>query len=525
MEYPTKEQIGEIFTKCKGGYTRILKARHKNFYTFIDTNYIGKKFGEKLYRWINSEIPNIGKCINCGKDCKFDDIFYGFRKSCSLKCSNNDLSVQEKKKQTYFEKYGVKNPSQADEVKESKKQTFIKHFGIDCNLRLEETKKKIKETCLKKYNSEYFLQSDEYKKKTWSKFYETLISSERLKNEMVPMFSLDDYKGVEEKYNFKCLKCNNIFKDHLQDGRIPRCYNCYPRKMVSYGEIEIMEFIKYLDDKLIIESSNRSLPSGKELDIYLPSLKIAIEFDGLFWHSENGGKKDKNYHLNKTEECEKLGIRLIHIFEDEWMNKQEIVKNRLKHALGYDKLDKIYARKCSIKEILFSKCSDFLKEHHLQGEDNSSVRLGLYYQNKLVSVMTFGKLRKALGSKNTNEKEYEMYRFCSSQNVIGAGGKLLSQFIKTHNPSKIISYADRRWSNDTSFYSKIGFSKILKTQPNYFYTNDYLTKYHRFNFRKDQLSKKLQSFDPSLSEWENMQLNGYDRIWDCGHLKYELINK
>ena len=106
--------------------------------------------------------------------------------------------------------------------------------------------------------------------------------------------------------------------------------------------------------------------------------------------------------------------------------------------------------------------------------------------------------------------------------MIGGASKLLSYFIKQYKPKKIISYADRRWS-DGNLYKKIGFNLVNLTHPSYFYTNDYLIKYHRFSFRKDQLSEKLVLFDPQLTEWENMQLNGYDRIWDCGNLKYEFI--
>ena len=109
MELLTKDRVIEIYTKHPNGYTRIIKARHKDFYDFISLNYIGEKFGEKLYRWIHSDILNLGKCFNCNNLCKFDDIFYGFRKTCSLKCSNNDESVKEKKKQSYLKKYGVDN--------------------------------------------------------------------------------------------------------------------------------------------------------------------------------------------------------------------------------------------------------------------------------------------------------------------------------------------------------------------------------------------------------------------------------
>jgi len=263
-----------------------------------------------------------------------------------------------------------------------------------------------------------------------------------------------------------------------------------------------------------------------ELDIYIPAKKLAIEYDGLYWHSESIGGKDKNYHLNKTLECEKQGIKLIHIFEDEWLNKQNIVQSRLKHALGLNTNSRIYARKCEVKKVDIKTTSAFLNDNHIQSADKASIRLGLFSENKLVSVMTFGKLRLALGQKNIVSGEYEMLRFCSllDTSVIGGASKLLDYFVKTYNPTKIISYADRRYSNNTAFYSKIGFKFVSNTLPNYWYVAYGETyKQHRFNFRKDQLSKKLAYFDASLTEWQNMQLNGYDRIWDCGHLKYEWL--
>ena len=139
--------------------------------------------------------------------------------------------------------------------------------------------------------------------------------------------------------------------------------------------------------------------------------------------------------------------------------------------------------------------------------------------------MTFGSLRKALGT-TASPSAYEMYRFCTNGNVIGGAGKLLNFFIKTYKPTQIISYADRRWSNKNDvFYPKIGFNFVGTTRPNYYYTSDYITREYRFKYRKNNLSKLLTTFDPILSEWKNMQLNGYDRIWDCGNLKYELIPK
>ena len=589
---PTIDQVKSIIESRRAQYSSIIRTKYPELYSEVSSKYNGKTFKEKLYRYLNNDKVNLGKCPNCGHDCKFDSIFDGFLRYCSSKCSNSSPEVQQSKKLSYLKKYGVDNPSKATVVKEKKKETCIAHFGVDCNLSCEDTKNKMKQTNLKKYGTEYplqnelifnkvrntnlekyrvefvsqvdkfkeqikktnmgrygathplqckdvheklentnlerygvkhFAQSDVYKKNVWSKFYEKLISSKRLNGEMIPLFSVNDYKGVEKKYKFKCLKCQNIFEDHLQDGRIPRCYNCYPKLFISWGEVEIMEFIRSLDNTLIIEFGHRMLQSGKELDVYIPDKKLAIEFDGLYWHSETGGNKHENYHLNKTVECETMGIHLIHIFEDEWMNTPDIVKSRIASILQKTP-NVIYARKCEIRLVSSDESSDFLDDNHLQGKDNNSIKLGLYHNDELLSIMTFGNLRKCMDN-NAIDNHYEMYRFCSKINysVVGAASKLLKHFIQNYNPEKIISYADRRWSRG-NLYEKIGFTKVSILRPNYFYTMDHCKKYHKFSFRKSELSAKLSIFDPNLSEWENMQLNGWDRIWDCGSLKYEWNN-
>jgi len=337
------------------------------------------------------------------------------------------------------------------------------------------------------------------------------------------LFDKEIYSGAQKykHYSFKCKKCLTIFDDYMTNGFYPKCPTCNPH-VISYQEKEILNFIKSIFDGEILENTRKILPSGKELDIYIPSKKLAIEYNGIYWHSELVGKKDRLYHVNKTDECEKLGIHLIHIFEDEWIDSRGIIESKLKYILDLN-INKIYARNCIVKPVNYDECSDFLDKYHIQGNDKSFIRLGLYHKDDLVSIMTFGKNRISLGNKSKDD-EYEMYRFCSSMTVVGSGSKLLSHFIKNHSPLKIISYADRRWSNNSVFYSKVGFDFIKNTVPSYWYFNKIGRRFHRFNFRKDQLSKKLQTFDPSLTEWENMQLNGYDRIWDCGNLKYEWIN-
>ena len=282
-------------------------------------------------------------------------------------------------------------------------------------------------------------------------------------------------------------------------------------------------YLNSLNINDVIERNKRTILNKKELDFYFPKLKIAIELNGNYWHSELSGNKSKNYHLNKTIECENLGIQLIHIFEDEWMFKKEIVKNRLKHILNINN-NSIYARNCIIKEIDIKSKNNFLNTYHLQGADKSKIKLGIFNLNELIGVMTFGKPRIALGYKNNENNTYELIRFVTNKRIIGGASKLLSYFTKNHKPNKIITYADRRWSKG-NLYEKIGFKKVSDGVPNYWYINkkNYLTRFYRFNFRKNVLNEKLDKFNQNLTEWENMQLNDYDRIWDCGSLKYEMI--
>jgi hypothetical protein len=226
--------------------------------------------------------------------------------------------------------------------------------------------------------------------------------------------------------------------------------------------------------------------------------------------------KSNDYHLKKTEECEKQGIHLIHVFEDDWIYKQDIVKSRIMSLLC--KSEKIYARKCEIKEIKDNKLvKDFLETNHLQGYIGAKVKLGLYFEEKLVSLMTFGNLRKSMGKKSSHNT-YELIRFCNELNVniIGGASKLLKYFVKNYKPEEIISYADRSWSQG-NLYKKLGFEFVCKTRPNYYYVIDGHKKY-RFSFRKDILVKN--GYDPKKSEHQIMNDRKIYRIYDSGHLKF-----
>ncbi len=321
-------------------------------------------------------------------------------------------------------------------------------------------------------------------------------------------YSLVQYNGITKKVKIICDihgQFNQRCDSHKNGFGCPSCGNS-----ISNDEKDVAYFIESLGIK--IEENNRTILNGKELDIYIPSHNLAIEYNGLYWHSEEYVSSD--YHLNKTIECENKGVKLIHIFEDEWIHKQDIVKSRLSNILGLTS-NKIYGRKTEIREVSPKDSKLFLDKNHIQGNVNSSIKLGLYYNDELVSLMTIGKGRIMMGG---DSNQYELLRFCNKLNttVIGGADKLLKYFINTYNPKEIISYADRRWSQG-DLYKKLGFNFIHDSKSNYFYIINKKREY-RFKYRKDVLVK--EGFDPSKSEHQIMLDRGLYRIYDCGNKKY-----
>lgn len=288
-------------------------------------------------------------------------------------------------------------------------------------------------------------------------------------------------------------------------------------RFISKYEQELQDFLA----KNGIEfSPNRQLLIGKEIDLLIEEKRIGIEFDGLKWHTEWFGKKDRNYHCNKTNRCNEKGYGLIHIFEDEYVNKKEIVYNKLKHLLhlNYD-LPKIGGRKIQVREIYKYDAQVFLEQYHIQGFSSSTVYLGGFYNNELIAVMAF----KHGNIKNPN---WELTRFATNFNYIyqGVGSKMFKYFIKTYNPNIIISFADRRWTpwRDNNLYVKLGFELESINKPDYRYYNEQIDKYkriHKMAFNKKILSRKY-GFPLTMTETEMAKELGYDRIWDCGLFKY-----
>lgn len=326
---------------------------------------------------------------------------------------------------------------------------------------------------------------------------------------------LGEYVASNQKILVRCNDCGREFK--IEANSFLQGHGCpYHNCNSSDKEKEIADFIRSLGYE--VYNNDRRILNGYELDMYVPSKKIAFEFDGIFWHNENN--KTNDYHINKTEECEKNGVRLVHIFEDEWKYKKKIWKSMISNILGNTE-NRIFARKCIVKEIPTKECTDFLNNNHIQGWCPSQIKFGLYYEGELVSVMTFGKSRHFIGN---GESQYELLRFCNklSTTVVGGASKLFHHFIKTYDPSNIVSYADRRWSVG-GLYDNLGFEFSHYSKPNYYYVVKERRK-NRFNFRKSILVKKY-GCPEDMSEREFCKQQRWYRIYDCGALVYKWFKK
>ena len=311
--------------------------------------------------------------------------------------------------------------------------------------------------------------------------------------------------------------------NHLNGNGCPLCKN---RKIGNVLRDTVEDFIEKSNELneitnclkvLLPQQRNREILRNREIDVYIPSLKLGIEYNGLHWHSERLGK-GKNYHLDKLNKCNEQGIRLIQIFEDEWINRREICESKLKQICGLNTNPKIYARKCEIREISKkTEVYDFLDKNHIQGRTGFTIGLGVYYNNELVGVMTF---------KKEKEGYWDLNRFATDINYhcIGIGGKLFKYFTRNYDYQEIKSFADRRWTTNptNNLYTKLGFEFDSYVPPTYWYYNPKISRierFHKFGFRKQHLHKQYD-LPLTMTEREMTETLGYTRIWDCGLIKY-----
>ena len=437
--------------------------------------------------------------------------------------SSKAPEVKEKMRQTNQERYGVDAPLQSKEYLDKVRATTLERYGVENSLSSLELRSRGKKTSLEKYGTEWPQQNEEIKRKSSKKrmdnFYNSLINEGRIEG-ITPLFTREEYHGYMYIYRFQCNHCGHVFEDDLSHGHIPRCPICYPKtgEGSSEEEAEVFKFIKDNYDGPINRNFRKGMKElpGFELDIYLPDLNLAIEYDGLYWHNTDV-IPDPNYHLNKTLACEKEGIKLFHIFSDEWHLKKsrDIIKSLLLSALGKYKVS-IGARKCNVKEVPKEEAKIFLNNNHLQGYTASSVNIGLYLKDELLALLSFNK------SRYDKNYTWEITRYCNKLNThIPGGFSKMMKYFREHYEGSIITYSDRsKFTGDV--YRNNNFKELTPTKPNYYYTKDYNHRESRLTFQKYKLIEKFPEYK-DLSEKEIMSKIGYKRFYDCGNWKFELI--
>ena len=483
----TKEETNNIVIKLLKTCDRqnlknsLIKHDHKTlksiYYHYPELKY--KKFSEILLTITNKQ-PH--KCIFCNNDTPFINFQQGYKQFCGIPCANAYTNRKRKEK--------------------------IDSLLVNTNLVYDRTilKEKIKNIISGVDNRSYY--------ETILKMDEILISQITLSTQ---------YLATDVKFNERihhiindidrqivCEYCGEPLTFYTIDRGYLGCGNCIHG--VSSDEKEIRQFITALNPTIKQVYNDRNIINPYELDIFLPDYKLAIEYNGVYWHSVKQRGKSRNCHLNKTQKCVERGIKLIQIFSNEWKIKPDIIKSIIKSKLNiFD--NRIFARKCIIKEVTKDDKKQFLNENHLQGNDNSQIRLGLYYDNLLVSLMTFG-YRKIT---KTNSK-LELIRFCTKLNtqVIGGASKLLSHFEKIYNPKTLTTYCDKRYGG-VEFYQTLGFTLLHESKPNYWYFKSCNKLENRIKYQKYKLKILLPKYNEALSEWENMEQNGFNKIWDCGN--------
>lgn len=492
-------------------------------------------------------------CIECGKRARFLDIRRGFDQFCSGRCKqqyttkNTPQDVREKRIEKWKQKMfgtaesrkafqekvkdGVKKyyDSLTEEEVVKRKENLAFHARKEWENKTEEEKQEfINQTkqrfCDENYRKEFSKKTSIGTKKAYEKmdavkkeemlknrsrtrrslFYDTYIDNLKKYTNLKLLDSKEEYINNSE-HLYHCNSCNIDFKSkgiNIQTVRCPNCIN----NTFSEEEKNLVKYIKTFYQGTIIEN-DRNILKPKELDIYIPEKKLAIEFNGTYWHS-NELINDRFYHQNKSLSCKEKGIRLIHIFENEWYTRQEICKAIIKNALGiYEQ--KLNARSCNVKELSSKDYKTFLETNHLQGAVNSPVRYGLYFDNELVAVIGFGKSR-------FKKDETELHRFCCKINYSIRGA--FSKLIKHSGVKNFVSYVDLSHFSGTGYHA-LHFKEIEITKPSYVWTNNALTL-SRFSTQKHKLHKLLgERFDPDLTESENMRINGFFKIYDAGNLK------
>ena len=338
-------------------------------------------------------------------------------------------------------------------------------------------------------------------------------------------YAKSDYLGATTTIEIGCKIHGSFWQQpntHYKGHGCPKC-----AASQSKGEVEVAAWLA--EAGVVVETRNREIIPPQELDLVLPDLGVAIEYCGLYWHRTSNAARDlqnsrktSHYHLDKLLACEAAGYKLITIFEDEWLDSPEKCTRVLSRLLRLTEPRKVGARSCLLVKLDPRTATAFTGAHHLHGPAPATYHFGLEYDGAIVSSASFSAHRAIYGGSGS-PGEFELVRYTQDPHYLVHGGlsKLCKALFSTVTGAVCITtFVDRRWFTGTS-YLAAGFQLTGVTKPNFWYVKG-KTRYNRYAFAKHKLAKRLPIFDPSLSGNENMALNGYFTIHDCGSLKLRL---
>jgi len=572
-------ELTELLAKYNSkNYTTLIKNRPALLSFLTDKYGTDMLIPEMLWCYTTSQSPTM---CHCGNKAKFNTFNKGYRKVCSPGCKgahhtnkmtefwNNNpevkVTMQAAKEKTNLEKYGNKNAALNETVKAKTKATNLKRYGAETPLASKIVQAKIKDTTRDKYGVDYPFQSLAIIKKghnTTTERYGGLMTQARKasyeKYGGINPFASDEVKAkkvltMQRKYNrthalqshlsqeiIKILENKNLFINKIKgltiaeaavsinvnEATIARralqhdCKDQFAKSSRSKWEYKLTAFLLSLglEENIDFVRGDRKILNGKELDFYFPVLNVAIEVGSLFWHSELNAGRTRQYHYNKWNDCKEKGITLIQYWDNEMLAHWNVIESKIRYLVKQVN-NRVGARKISkIKTVDAATQKMFLNANHIQGQTNgSSLSLGAYLGDELVAVMLFVKRK--------NGTEITRYATLLDTVYSGLFSKMLKKGISELNlapGTKIISYSDNRHSNG-NVYSVNKFTQINTPRSAYWYTSNYHSLENQKKFSKSKIASKFDFDMSNKTEWEAMQELGYDRVWDAGKIKWEMI--
>lgn len=488
---------------------------------------------EKIYCYAN-DLTSPPRCP-CGSPVKFISITQGYREFCSSACNHARITATNRRIATMISQGGVglANPASRKKASETNQDRYgvtnpfclpkVREWRAKNNpMKDPEIVKKMRDNCTSEHGVDWHSKRADVMaaaKATMRTRYGVENGAQRHYGDST-LATLTDYDAMKNLFDTSTI--SDIARQlQVSETTVFKYLNMLgirsPNEITP--EIQIKQWLSDIgmDD---FAKTRAVLPAKSELDLYSPTIKLAIEYCGLYWHSQR--YKDRNYHLNKYRQCNDSGIQLVTIFEDEWLHRPQIVKDRLLHILGMN-VSVLGARSLNINYTDRKTANDFFERYHISGHANASVYIAARdASDNIRAMMSFGKNRKIVKPKI--DWQWEMVRFTTDGgHYPGVAAKLFNAFVTGHTPSSVLSYADLRWGQG-QYLQHLGFERYDDTPPNYWYfslRNADHQRYHRFAFNKRSLMKRYPDLaTENCTEYGIAKSAGLERIWDCGNAKW-----